>query len=73
MNTKVRCREGSVVEIDTIEQMVQTPPKNMTGWRMYRIEYGGHAEQCNVEGTVWFPDWFDVEVFEQWYNAQVNR
>lgn len=43
------------MKVSLVEQIVNTPPRNMQGWRMYRIEYGGHAEQCNVEGTVWLP------------------
>lgn len=61
------------MDISLVEQMVQRPPRNMQGWRMYRIEYGGHAEQCNVEGVVWFPKWFDARVFEEWYNAHVRE
>jgi hypothetical protein len=60
------------MEISLVEQIVQRPPRNMKGWRMYRIEYGGHAERCNVEGTIWFPDWFDARVFEEWFNAHVG-
>ena len=59
--------------ISLIEQIVQTPPRNMEGWRMYRSEYGGHAEACNTEGTIWFPPWFDPRVFEEWYDAMVRE
>lgn len=37
------------------EEMVQTYPKGLEGWRFYRIEYGGHAEECLCESYVWLP------------------
>lgn len=39
---------------------------------MYRVEYGGHGSNCNVEGTLWFPDWFSAEAFEEWYHDEVE-
>lgn len=43
------------MRVSLIEQAVLRPPPGMEGWRMFRIEYGGHAEACIVEGIVWLP------------------
>jgi hypothetical protein len=41
--------------IDLTEEMVYNPPRNMEGWREYRIEYGGIHQDCLVEGSIWLP------------------
>lgn len=56
--------KGINVRVSLVEQMVMNPPHNMEDWRMYRIEYGGHAEECNVEGVVWLPPLVDADEFE---------
>ncbi len=43
-----------------VEEMVQTPPKGMESWRMYRIEYG----EGLPEGTIWLPKMQDTKYFE---------
>jgi len=35
------------------------------GWRYYRIEYGGHARDCIIEGGIWLPMNGDAEVVEK--------
>ena len=43
------------MKISLVEQMVVRYPTGMEQFRMYRIEYGGHAEQCIYEGVIWLP------------------
>ena len=43
------------MDVRLVEQMVINSPIGMDGWRMFRIEYGGHAENCLVEGMIWLP------------------
>lgn len=41
-----------------VEEMVLNPdalPECMRGMRRYRIEYGGHAEECVMECTIYLP------------------
>lgn len=55
-------------DIDTIEEvwpgareshgMYPTP---YSTWRRYRIEYGGHAEECQMEGVIYLPPSADPE------------
>jgi len=57
------------MRVSLVEQMVMNPPKGMKDWRMYRIEYGGHAQNCLVEGVVWLkPDITQLEIdfLERW-------
>lgn len=37
---------------------------------MYRIEYGGHAEACLVEGTIWLPRDTAPASFESYMQRQ---
>ena len=37
------------------EIAVQTFPKGFENWKFYRIEYGGHAEECLLEFHIWLP------------------
>ena len=53
--------------VDLIEQGVITFPRGMDGWRMYRIEYGGHAENCLCEGTIWLPPYADRDLGERFW------
>jgi len=39
---------------------------------MFRVEYGGHAEDCLVEGTVWLPADADAQEFEDDLNFHCN-
>ena len=52
--------------IQLIEYGVLNYPEGMENCRMYRIEYGGHAQDCLVEGTIWLPRHVDPEEFEGW-------
>lgn len=40
-------------------------PKGLEGWRLYRIEYGGHAENCVYEGMIWLPPTLKPEEIEK--------
>jgi hypothetical protein len=42
----------------------------MKGWRFYRIEYGGHAEDCIMEKVIWVPPWIDVYEWEKQMNGR---
>lgn len=58
------------MRISLVEYMVRRYPKGMEKCRMYRIEYGGHAERCLVEGLLWLPEEIDplrVESDLEWY------
>ena len=44
-----------IIDISLVEYGVFRHPKGMEDWRCYRIEYGGHAEQCLTEGHIWLP------------------
>lgn len=57
------------MRISLVEYGVMNCPEGMEHWRMYRIEYGGHAERCLVEGVVWLPEDFDPEAFERHLEA----
>ena len=50
--------------IGLTEEMVFNPPKDMKGWRVYRIEYGGIHEDCRCEGRVWLPPHADSDAVE---------
>jgi len=56
------------MDICLVEQMVMREPKGMEGWRMYRIEYGGHAENCIIEGVLWLPQDVNYERVEDYLN-----
>lgn len=56
------------MNIRLIEQMVLNSPKGMEGWRMFRIEYGGHAERCLAEGLIWLPQCLDPDNAESTLN-----
>jgi hypothetical protein len=46
------------------------PDPRMKGWRFYRIEYGGHAEDCIMEKVIWVPPWIDVYEWEKQMNGR---
>ena len=52
------------MRVSLVEQAVLSPPKGMEGWRMFRVEYGGHAERCLVEGVLWLPGLVDPQIME---------
>ena len=55
-----------MIDIDFTEEMILNPdalPEQMRGMRRYRIEYGGHAEACVMECTIYLPrhvDYLDL-------------
>jgi hypothetical protein len=63
---------GVRMRVDLVEYGVQRYPEGMEKWRMYRIEYGGHAEACRCEGVIWLPEHVDPEKFER-FMARIQR
>jgi hypothetical protein len=57
------------MDISLVEYGVNTFPKGLEGWRMYRIEYGGHAEACLAEGLIWLPKYISAERIEELLEA----
>lgn len=55
-----------------IEQGVFKYPPGMEGWRNYRIEYGGHAENCLCEGAIWLPPDADRDSVERFLRRMVD-
>lgn len=53
--------------IDAIEEVVLNPAYqgDYAGWRRYRIEYGGHASECQMEGTIYLPPSANVDAVVQ--------
>jgi len=61
------------VFINLIEQAAfNYPHPELEGWRFYRIEYGGHAERCYYEGSIWLPPHVDPTEFEE-YLADIQE
>ena len=53
--------------VGLVEQLVlnySALPKELFGWRNYRIEYGGHAESCVREQVIYLPPGADSYVLE---------
>ena len=53
--------------VGLVEQLVlnySALPKELDGWRNYRIEYGGHAESCVREEVIYLPPRADAYVLE---------
>jgi len=45
--------------------MIMNPfPPPLDTWRYYRIEYGGHAQDCLWEGNILLPRTADPEALE---------
>lgn len=61
------CGEGpkAPVRARLIGYGVARFPAGMKGWRCFRVEYGGHAENCKTEGQVWIPPTFTQEQMDQ--------
>lgn len=47
--------------VSLVEYGVFRYPKGLENWRLYRIEYGGHAEMCITEGSIWLPPNLDPQ------------
>ena len=41
--------------VNDVEEMILNEESPVYGWRMFRLEYGGHAQDCIVEGHVFIP------------------
>ena len=50
--------------VSLVEYGVFRYPKGLEEWRCYRIEYGGHAEDCITEGHIWLPPTLDPRLVE---------
>lgn len=51
-------------DIDFVEELILNSdalPEQMRGMRRYRIEYGGHAESCVMECTIYLPKEVDYD------------
>ena len=55
--------------IGLVEEMVFHAPVGLEGWRFYRIEYGGHAESCLMEKSIWLPPMYNAQDFEDDVNS----
>lgn len=57
-----------------VEEAVLNPgalPECMRGMRRYRIEYGGHAEDCVMEQLIYLPPEVDPDLIEQLLNPHM--
>lgn len=62
------------MEVSLVEQCVfHYPNPLMEGWKLYRIEYGGHAEHCIVECGIWLPPDVDPDQVELLFTIQSPR
>ena len=52
--------------VSLVEHGVFRYPEGLEGWRNYRIEYGGHAEDCITEGSIWLPPNVSSHALEEW-------
>lgn len=51
--------QRNIITVSAVENIVQTPPPGMTGWRFYRLEYSN-----GIETAIWLPpgvDTIDIE------------
>ena len=58
--------------VSLVQYMVYHYPEGLEGWRLYRIEYGGHAEDCITEGTIWLPPTVDSVLIEQILREKIS-
>ena len=58
--------------VSLIQYGVFKYPKGLEHWRCYRIEYGGHAEDCITEGSIWLPPNLDPREVEQLIRAKAK-
>ena len=59
--------KGKYVSVSLTEEFVlnyAAVPKELYGWRYYRIEMGGHAQSCFKEVPVWLPPHANAYVFD---------
>ena len=56
--------------VSLVEELVTQYPKGLEGWRFYRIEYGGHAENCIKECGIWMPPTIYIDDLEWLLNDQ---
>jgi len=59
--------------VGLVEEMIMNYdalPPAMKGLRRYRIEYGGHAEFCDMECTIYVPPGFDGHTLEKALNQR---
>ena len=55
----------NIIPIGTTEQMIMNPlPPPLDTFRYYRIEYGGHAQDCLFEGSILLPATTNPEALE---------
>ena len=57
-----------ILDVDTTEEYVLNPdalPKELKGWRYYRLEYGGPNEACVWEGRIMLPPRADPQAIVQ--------
>jgi hypothetical protein len=60
------------MDVELVEEFIMNPaalPSEFAGWRRYRIEYGGHAEQCLLEETIYLPAHVDADALEALING----
>lgn len=43
------------MRVNAVEEMILNEESKVYGWRCFRLEYGGHAEDCIIEGRIWIP------------------
>lgn len=60
------------MDVSLIEIAVYRYPRGMNGWRAYRVEYGGHAEDCLLETTLWLPENVDAREIEEILSQKDN-
>lgn len=48
------------MRVGNTEEMIMNEKSPAYGMRRFRLEYGGHAENCKFEGTVYLPNTADV-------------
>jgi hypothetical protein len=61
-------RTSRKLDVSLVEEVIMRPealPEPMRGMRRYRIEYGGHAERCLMECTVYLPAEISPERLER--------
>ena len=54
--------------ISLVEYGIFRYPEGLEGWRCFRMEYGGHAQDCIKECVIWLPPQFDIFKFEKELN-----
>jgi hypothetical protein len=55
------------VSVSATEEMIMNYsalPPELDGWRRFRLEYGGHAEACFKEQTIYTPPRSDGYIFD---------